>query len=84
VQEPLPEQQQIPLTYSTQGTFTVNWTFDDGNGNSNHCSQQTVVIVDDVTPPVTPTLATATGECSVIRHRTHHHRQLRRNGNRNY
>jgi large repetitive protein len=52
------------LTYSTQGTFTVNWTFDDGNGNSNHRSTN-VVIVDDVTPPVTPTLANATGECSV-------------------
>ncbi|MCF7569121.1 hypothetical protein L3X37_12205, partial [Sabulilitoribacter arenilitoris] len=22
-----------PLTYTTQGTFTINWTFDDGNGN---------------------------------------------------
>jgi large repetitive protein len=52
-----------PLTYSAQGTFTVNWTFDDGNGNST-TAQQTVVI-DDVTPPVTPTLASVTDDCSV-------------------
>jgi hypothetical protein len=52
-----------PLTYSTQGTFTVNWTFNDGNGNSITVPQ--TVIVDDVTNPTTPTLANVTGECSV-------------------
>jgi gliding motility-associated-like protein len=52
-----------PLTYSTQGTFTVNWTFNDGNGQSITVPQ--TVIIDDVTPPVTPTLATLTGQCSV-------------------
>ncbi len=52
-----------PLTYSTQGTFVINWTFDDGNGNSITVQQN--VIVDDTTDPVAPTLADLTGECSV-------------------
>src|SRR6185503_11185870 len=52
-----------PLTYTTQGTFTVHWTFNDGNGNTSTANQ--TVIVDDVTAPVAPTIADATGECSV-------------------
>ena len=51
-----------PLTYSTQGTFVINWTFDDGNGNSIVVPQN--VIVDDVTDPVTPVLGDVSGECS--------------------
>ncbi|MCA0933939.1 hypothetical protein LCM02_15890, partial [Lutimonas saemankumensis] len=51
-----------PLTYNTQGTFTITWTFDDGNGNSVDVDQ--TVIVDDVTAPVAPVLANVTGECS--------------------
>ena len=51
-----------PLTYSTQGTFTVNWTFNDGNGNSITVPQ--TVIVDDVTSPVGDVAAlTAITEC---------------------
>lgn len=38
-----------PLTYTAQGSYTVNWTFDDGNGNSISVPQQ--VIIDDNTPP---------------------------------
>ena len=52
-----------PLTYSVQGTYTIVWTFDDGNGNTSTANQ--TVIVDDVTAPVVPTIANATGECSV-------------------
>src|SRR6185436_12812238 len=51
-----------PLTYSDQGTFTIHWSFNDGNGNTS-TAQQTVV-VDDVTAPVVPVIANATGECS--------------------
>ncbi len=53
-----------PLTYSTQGTHTITWTFDDGNGNS--ISQTQTVIVDDVTAPVpdAASLPTVTGECA--------------------
>jgi hypothetical protein len=53
-----------PTTFSTQGTFTITWTYSDGNGNS---SQQTqTVIVDDTTAPVAnvATLPTITGQCS--------------------
>jgi hypothetical protein len=52
-----------PLFYNTQGTFVVHWKFDDGHGNI-VVSNQTV-IVRDVTAPVAPVLADATGECSV-------------------
>ncbi len=52
-----------PLTYTEQGIFEINWTFDDGNGNSITVLQN--VVVDDVTDPLTPTLADLSGECSV-------------------
>jgi hypothetical protein len=53
-----------PLIYTVQGTYVINWTFDDGNGNVVPYVQN--VIVDDVTAPlvVTP-LADVTDECSV-------------------
>ncbi|WP_461490662.1 HYR domain-containing protein [Pontibacter sp. HJ8] len=54
---------QDPLTYSQQGRYEITWSFDDGNGNIATAIQE--VIVDDVTAPVQPTLADATGECSV-------------------
>src|SRR4030095_12801189 len=51
-----------PLVYNTQGTFTVHWTFNDGNGNSSTANQ--TVIVHDTTAPVAPVLASVTGQCS--------------------
>ena len=51
------------LTYSTQGVHVITWKFNDGNGNTSTATQ--LVVVDDVTAPVKPTIATATGECSV-------------------
>lgn len=51
----------FPIT--TQGTTTVIWLFDDGNGNS-ITSNQTVTIAD-TTSPLVPALADVTGECSV-------------------
>src|SRR5690606_17655818 len=52
------------LTYAEQGTYTVTWTFNDGNGNIT--TQEQTVIVDDVTAPVADVaeLPTVTGECS--------------------
>ena len=44
-----------PLTYSTQGTHTITWNFDDGNGNAIDVPQ--TVIVDDTTDPVLADLA---------------------------
>ncbi|MBL0253808.1 MAG: hypothetical protein IPQ27_02120, partial [Chitinophagaceae bacterium] len=52
-----------PTTYNAQGSYTITWTFDDGNGNTSTATQN--VIVDDVTAPTAPTIADATGECSV-------------------
>jgi len=51
----------FPIT--AQGTTTVIWLFDDGNGNS-ITSNQTVTIAD-TTSPLVPALADVTGECSV-------------------
>ena len=53
-----------PTSYSTQGTFTVHWKYDDGNGNVS--TQNQTVIVKDVTAPMpdVATLTDATGECS--------------------
>jgi hypothetical protein len=51
-----------PIEYTSQGTFTVNWVFDDGNGNVRTATQ--TVIVKDTMAPVPPTLPTVTGNCS--------------------
>jgi hypothetical protein len=32
-----------PVNYSTQGTFVINWTFDDGNGNSINVPQNVTI-----------------------------------------
>ncbi|MEO0896776.1 MAG: T9SS type A sorting domain-containing protein [Bacteroidota bacterium] len=39
-----------PLYYNTAGTYIVNWTFDDGNGNQIQLAQDVVVGVDSVKP----------------------------------
>jgi hypothetical protein len=39
-----------PLVYSSQGTFTITWTYSDANGNSVQQTQS--VVVKDVTPPI--------------------------------
>ncbi|SFO02238.1 Por secretion system C-terminal sorting domain-containing protein [Paenimyroides ummariense] len=53
------------LTYTEQGTYTINWTYNDGNGNMT--TQQQTIVVDDVTSPVptVATLPTITKECAV-------------------
>jgi hypothetical protein len=38
-----------PTEYTEQGTYTITWTFDDGNGNSIDVEQ--TVIIEDVTNP---------------------------------
>src|SRR5207248_9730510 len=52
-----------PLTYNTQGTFVVQCSFPTRRSSDLTANQN--VIVKDVTKPVAPTLADATGECSV-------------------
>ena len=39
-----------PLTYNSQGTFTIEWTYDAGNGNT--LTQSQTVIIDDVSAPM--------------------------------
>lgn len=53
------------LEYTTQGTHTVVWKFDDGFGNI--VTQTQKVIITDVTPPVPdmPALPLLSGECKV-------------------
>lgn len=53
----------LPMT--EQGTFTVTWTYDDGNGNTS--TQEQTIIIDDVTgpEPTDPSLADITAECEV-------------------
>ncbi len=54
-----------PLTYSTQGTYVITWTYNDGNGNTTTQTQN--VVVDDTTAPVVnvATLPTITAQCAV-------------------
>ncbi len=54
-----------PLTYSSKGTYTIHWSYNDGNGNITNQNQ--TVVINDVTAPVpqVSTLPTLTGECSV-------------------
>ena len=51
-----------PLTYSTQGTFAIVWTYNDGNGNT--ATQNQTVIVADTIAPTAPTSLTASGTTS--------------------
>ncbi|RYY85793.1 MAG: HYR domain-containing protein, partial [Chitinophagaceae bacterium] len=39
-----------PVSYSAQGTYTIHWTYNDGNGNT--ATQEQTVIVQDNTAPV--------------------------------
>jgi len=55
-----------PLEYSVEGTYTIVWTYDDLHGKVS-TQNQTVRIVNDVTPPaftIDP-LPDAVGECEV-------------------
>jgi len=53
-----------PLFYTTQGNYTVTWTYDDGNGNTT-TQTQTVVVNDNTAPiPDVSSLQTVTGQCS--------------------
>ncbi|MFV8328525.1 hypothetical protein ACNQGH_21820, partial [Flavobacterium sp. ZS1P14] len=50
------------LTYTTQGTHTITWTFTDAVGNASTATQN--VVITDTTKPVVPILADVTGQCS--------------------
>ena len=50
------------LMFSEGGSTIINWTFDDGNGNSISVPQ--TYTYDDTTDPVTPTLNAVTVDCT--------------------
>lgn len=54
-----------PLVYTKTGVYTINWRYDDGNGNVS--TQVQSVVVTDNTPPVPDrtTLPVMRGECKV-------------------
>ncbi|WP_345157521.1 HYR domain-containing protein, partial [Flavobacterium ginsengisoli] len=45
-----------PLTYNAQGTYTINWSFSDGNGNVETATQK-VIVKDTQKPSITCPLA---------------------------
>src|SRR5207237_10902247 len=51
-----------PFAYPTQTTQVMPYTFSLHNANPTSANQN--VIIHDTTPPVTPTLANVTGQCS--------------------
>lgn len=51
-----------PTTYTTQGTFTVTWTFTNANGT---ITQTQTVTIHDAEDPATPVLSNVTASCSV-------------------
>lgn len=60
----------FPTTYSSQGTFTLTWTFDDGNGNPINVNQ-TVIIADTTDPslsncPANISVSNDNGDCGAI------------------
>jgi hypothetical protein len=51
-------------SFTQQGTYTINWTYNDGNGNTT-TQTQTVIVKDNVAPiPDVQTLPTINGQCS--------------------
>jgi hypothetical protein len=40
-----------PLSYNSQGTYTIHWKYDDGNGNIT-MQEQTVIVKDDAKPVI--------------------------------
>jgi hypothetical protein len=56
-----------PVSYTSQGTHTITWSYDDGHGNIQ--TQTQTIIVKDVTPPVivcapAQTVTVASGQCN--------------------
>jgi hypothetical protein len=53
-----------PLNYTTQGTYTITWTYHDGNGNTS-TQTQTVIVDDNIAPtPDVATLSDVTAQCN--------------------
>lgn len=55
-----------PLTYTLPGTYTITWSYNDGNGNIASQTQQVVIVKSDVTPPAMTAPANVTVSCANI------------------
>ncbi len=55
-----------PLVYSTAGTYTITWNYNDGNGNTVSQHQQVEIIKADVTAPVMTAPAGITVNCASV------------------
>ncbi len=54
-----------PLYFNNEGTYSVTWIFDDGNGNTSS-QDQTIVLEDDIAPvPDRETLPTLRAQCGL-------------------
>ena len=53
-----------PLTFNTQGTYTIHWTYNDGHGNVS--TQLQTVIIKDVTKPVLKVPGNTSVSCGVV------------------
>jgi gliding motility-associated-like protein len=53
-----------PLTYNAQGTYTITWTFTDGNGNSSTATQSVVVLDTSAPTIVAPSTVNATANAA--------------------
>jgi hypothetical protein len=52
-----------PVTYNSQGNYTVTWNYDDGNGNIETQTQLVVVSDTDAPVPALSTLPDLSGSC---------------------
>lgn len=55
-----------PLVYTTAGTYTITWVYNDGNGNTATQAQQVEIIKSDVTAPAMTAPANITVNCANI------------------
>jgi len=53
-----------PLTYTAQGTYSITWTFADGNGNSSTATQSVVVLDTSAPSIVAPSTVNATANAA--------------------
>lgn len=58
-----------PVSFTQQGTYTIHWTYNDGNGNTSS-QTQTVIIKDSITPvlilPASSSVANDAGKCGAV------------------
>lgn len=52
-----------PIPFNFNGTKSVTWSYDDGNGNIT--TQNQTITINDTKPPVLPALDTLISECSI-------------------